>query len=117
MKQNNLKKSFEKLTPKKRRGVAEVISTLLLVVVAVVGAVILTGFLDETFVAGSLSVTSGTDTTQKTIRMTAYDTRNGDDLMGIVGYNVNNVIIFVMLNSSHHCSDFKEDECASINLP
>jgi len=78
---NNLEFSIEKLPLKKRRGVAEVISTLLLVVITVVGAVILTSFIDESFVSGSQSVISGTDTTIKTIRLLAYDTRNGDELM------------------------------------
>ena len=53
---NNTKFSFEKLSMRKRRGVAEVISTLLLVVITVVGAVILTSFIDESFVSGSQSV-------------------------------------------------------------
>jgi len=81
-----------KLVPKKRRGVAEVISSLLLVVITVVGAVILTSFLDESFVSGSLAVTSGTETSIKSIRLLAYDTRNGDDLMGSVDYNLDNII-------------------------
>ena len=45
MNRYNLKSSIGKLTPQKRRGVAEVISTLLLVVITVVGAVILTTFI------------------------------------------------------------------------
>ena len=83
MNRNNLKSTIGQLTPQKRRGVAEVISTLLLVVITVVGAVILTSFIDESFVSGSLAVTSGTDTTIKSIRLLAYDTRNGNDLMGL----------------------------------
>ena len=82
MKCYKLNSQIGKIAPKKRRGVAEVISTLLLVVVTVAGAVILTSFLDETFVAGGLSVTSSTDTTIKTIKLIAYDTRDGEDLMG-----------------------------------
>lgn len=81
MTRNNTKISFEKLSMRKRRGVAEVISTLLLVVITVVGAVILTSFIDESFVSGSQAVVSGTDTTIKTIRLLAYDTRNGEALM------------------------------------
>lgn len=94
MTQNNLKSQIGKLTPQKRRGVAEVISTLLLVAITVVGAVILTTFIDESFVAGSLSVTSGTDTTIKTIRLLAYDTRNGDELMDVLyGLDNTNTVI------------------------
>jgi flagellin-like protein len=90
MDQNKLKSKIGKLTPQKRRGVAEVISTLLLVAITVAGAVVLTSFIDESFVSGSLAVTSGTDTTIKTIRLLAYDTRNGEELMGSVDYSLDN---------------------------
>lgn len=90
MDQNKLKSKIGKLTPQKRRGVAEVISTLLLVAITVAGAVVLTSFIDESFVSGSLAVTSGTDTTIKTIRLLAYDTRNGEELMGPGTYNLDN---------------------------
>ena len=84
MTQNNLKSSIRKFTPQKRRAAAEVISSLLLVAITVVGAVILTSFLDETFVSGSLAVTSGTDITIKTVKLRAYDTRDGGGLMGYI---------------------------------
>ena len=51
-----------------------------------VGAVILTAFLDDTFVAGSLSV-SGSDSTIKTIKLIRYDSRDGDNLLGLTGLN------------------------------
>ncbi len=70
------------LKPSKRRAVAEVISSLLLVVITVVGAVILTSFLDEAFVSGSLATTS-TDISTKSIRLFAYDTRDSEGLLGI----------------------------------
>ena len=88
MNQNNFK--FQIGKPTQRRGVAEVISSLLLVAITVAGAVILTSFLDESFVSGSLAVTSGTDTAIKTIHLTAYDTRNGNRLMGSIDYALNN---------------------------
>ena len=88
MTQNNLKSSIRKFTPQKRRAAAEVISSLLLVAITVVGAVILTSFLDETFVSGSLAVTSGTDITIKTVKLRAYDTRDGEGLM--MDYNIDN---------------------------
>ncbi len=87
MKKNNLKSSIRKFTPQKKRAVAEVISSLLLVVITVVGAVILTTFLDESFVAGGLSVTAGTDSSLKTIKLTAFDTRDGILLLGYAGIN------------------------------
>ena len=87
MKSQNLTSRFGLTSVKKRRGVAEVISTLLLVVITVVGAVILTGFVDESFVSGSLSVSSSTDTTIKTVKLRGYDTRDGTALMD---YNESN---------------------------
>jgi flagellin-like protein len=95
MKQIDFHLNICKMASKKRRGVAEVISTLLLVVITVVGAVVLTGFIDETFVAGSQSVISGTDTTIKTIKLRAFDTRDGDDLMG---YGLNNRNSMTVIN-------------------
>ena len=86
---NTSKSALNRIHSKRRRGVAEVISTLLLVVITVIGAVILTGFIDESFVSGSLAVTSGTDVTIKKIKLIAYDTRNGADLMDPL-YSLNN---------------------------
>jgi flagellin-like protein len=91
MNKKNLKSNIRKPYPKKRRGVAEVISTLLLVAITVVGAVILTTFIDESFVSGSQAVVSGTDTTIKTIKLVSYDTRNGENLMGSVDYDLDNI--------------------------
>ena len=85
MKKNNLIKNIRK-SSQKRRAVAEVISSLLLVAITVVGAVILTAFLDDTFVSGSLSV-SGSDSTIKTIKLIRYDSRDGDNLLGLTGLN------------------------------
>jgi flagellin-like protein len=82
MKQNKLKSNIRKFAPQKRRAVAEVISSLLLVAITVVGAVILTTFLDESFISGGLSA-SGSDSTVKSIKLIAYDTRDGGDLMGL----------------------------------
>lgn len=89
MSQKKLETRQIKFGLKRRRAVAEVISTLLLVVITVVGALILTTFIDESFVSGSLSVSSATDTSLKSIKLRGYDTRNGDDLMDSL-YNLNN---------------------------
>jgi len=82
MKQINLQPKIQKHSSLKRRAVAEVISSLLLVVITVAGAILLSGFLDESFVEGSLAVSSSTDTTIKTIKLRAFDTRDGVGLMG-----------------------------------
>jgi flagellin-like protein len=84
MNKNNLKSCIRKTTCKKNRAVAEVISSLLLVAITVVGAVLLTTFLDESFVSGGLAVSSATDSAIKGIKLTAYDTRDGSDLMDYV---------------------------------
>ena len=86
MAHNKLKSSIRKLAPQKRRAVAEVISSLLLVAITVVGAVILTTFLDESFISGGLSA-SGSDSTVKTIKLIQYDSRDGGDLMGLQDLN------------------------------
>jgi flagellin-like protein len=82
MKKNTIKSTIRKMTVKKNRAVSEVISSLLLVTITVVGAVILTTFLDETFVSGGLAVSSTNDNSIKGIKLIAFDTRDGSDLMG-----------------------------------
>ena len=86
MTQNNLKSFIRKLTLKKRRASAEVISSLLLVAITVVGAVILTTFLDESFIAGGLAA-SGSDSTIKSIKLLKYDSRDGGNLLTITDLN------------------------------
>jgi len=86
MKQNNLKSCIGKFTPQKRRAVAEVISSLLLVAITVAGAIILTTFLNDSFIQGGLAV-SGSDSTLKTIKLVKYDSRDGGNLLGLTGLN------------------------------
>ena len=85
MTQTTLKSKIEKPSLH-RRAVAEVISSLLLVAITVVGAVILTSFLDESFVSATLS-TSGSDSTIKNIKIIKYDARDGGNLMDLTGLN------------------------------
>jgi len=104
MKQNKLKSSIRKFTPQKRRAVAEVISSLLLVVITVVGAVILITFLDDAFVAGSLAVSSGTDSSLKTVKLIAFDTRDGEGLMNPL-YQIDNQDPFLDPIDGYLCRD------------
>jgi len=104
MKQNKLKSSIRKFTPHKKRAVAEVISSLLLVVITVAGAVILMTFLDETFVAGSLAVSSGTDSSLKIVELRAFDTRDGEDLMNPL-YQIDNQEYFLDPIDGYLCRD------------
>jgi len=87
MKQNKLKSSIRKFTPQKKRAVAEVISSLLLVVITVAGAFLVASFLGESFVASSMSLVTSTDTTAKSIQLRAFDTRDGIDLFGYTDLN------------------------------
>ena len=89
MTQNNLKHCIRKFTPQKKRAVAEVISSLLLVAITVIGAVILTTFLDDAFISGGLTA-SGSDITVKTIKLIKYDSRDGGNLMEFTNLNNTN---------------------------
>jgi len=86
MTQNKLKYCIRKFTPQKRRAVAEVISSLLLVAITVAGAIILTTFLNDSFIQGGVAV-SASDSTLKTIKLIAYDSRDGGNLLGFTDLN------------------------------
>jgi len=86
MTQNNLKLCIRKFTPKKRRAVAEVISSLLLVAITVAGAIILTTFLNDSFLQGGLAA-SGSDSTVKSITLIKYDSRDGGNLLEFTNLN------------------------------
>ena len=103
MAQNKLKSSIRKLTPQKRRAVAEVISSLLLVAITVVGAVILTTFLDESFISGGLTA-SASDSTVKTIKLIKYDSRDGGNLMQYPNLNNTSPVDQKLCRAS--CSSF-----------
>lgn len=90
MKKNNLKSNIKKYAPKKRQAVAEVISSLLLVAITVAGAALLSGFMEESFVEGSLAVSSSADTTIKTIKLKSFDSRDGVGLMGYANLDNDN---------------------------
>jgi hypothetical protein len=97
MTQNKFAPCIRKLNLQKRRAGAEVIASLLLVAITVVGAVILTTFLDETFVAGGVAA-SGSDNTIKSIKLLKYDSRDGDNLLEIP--DLNNTSVAFPTNTS-----------------
>jgi len=86
MAQSNLKFCIRKFTPQKKRAVAEVISSLLLVAITVAGAIILTTFLNDSFIQGGLAA-SGSDSTLKTIKLVKYDSRDGGNLLEFTNLN------------------------------
>jgi flagellin-like protein len=73
----------------KRRGVAEIIGTLMLMSITVVGASILTYFVNDSFNTQAQSATATLDTTTGQIKLIAYDTRDSADLLGITNADNN----------------------------
>ena len=67
----------------KRRGITEVISTLLLMSITVAGSATLAYFMNDAFVSGAVSSISTSDVSTKSIRLLAYDTRDSIRLLGM----------------------------------
>ena len=65
----------------KRRGVADIISTMLLMGITVTGASTLTYFVNDSFVSGNLATASSLDTATKSIQLLAFDTRDSTTLL------------------------------------
>jgi len=112
MKQNKLKSSIRKFTPQKKRAVAEVISSLLLVVITVAGAFLVASFLGESFVTSGMALVSGSDTTTKSIQLIGYDTRDGAGLMGL--NNLDNGDVLLLPSDGFLCRDGVDSGCAPL---
>jgi len=110
MKKNNIKSCIQKFTPQKRRAVAEVISSLLLVAITVAGAIILTTFLNDSFIQGGIAA-SGSDSTLKTIKLVKYDSRDGGNLMGFQDLNNTSPVDQKLCRAS--CSSFPNQSPSS----
>lgn len=65
----------------KRRGVIDVISTMLLMAVTVTGATTLTYFVNDGFVSGNLGSVSTLDSSSLNLLLLAYDTRDSSSLL------------------------------------
>ena len=81
---NNFKfnsQSEKKFTLCKRRGVADIISTMLLMGLTVTGATTLTYFVNDSFVTGNLATASSLNTATKSVQLLAYDTRDSTTLL------------------------------------
>jgi len=65
----------------KRRGVADIISTMLLMGITVTGASTLTYFVNDSFVSGNLATASSLDTATKSVQLLAFDTRDSITLL------------------------------------
>ena len=76
--------SFEKKKHSRlrhRRGVADVISTMMLMAVTVTGASTLTYFMNDAFVSGNLGTISTLDSSSLNLLLLAYDTRDSATLL------------------------------------
>ena len=78
----------KKSTLCKRRGVADIISTMLLMGLTVTGATTLTYFVNDSFVSGNLATASSLNTATKSVQLLAYDTRDSTTLLQL--YNLDN---------------------------
>ncbi len=81
-----LNETFEKKKNsrlKKRRAVADIISTMLLMGVTISGATTLTYFVNDGFISGNLEAASAFDSS-KNIILLAYDTRDSSSLLTLI---------------------------------
>ena len=80
-------KTFEKKKNsrlKNRRGMADVISTMMLMAVTVTGASTLTYFMNDAFVSGNLGTISTLDSSSLNLLLLAYDTRDSSTLLNLI---------------------------------
>ncbi|PJC51355.1 MAG: hypothetical protein CO032_00015 [Nitrosopumilales archaeon CG_4_9_14_0_2_um_filter_34_16] len=66
---------------KSRRGVADIISTMMLMAVTVTGASTLTYFVNDAFVTGNLGTVSTLDSSSLNLLLLAYDSRDSSSLL------------------------------------
>jgi hypothetical protein len=66
---------------RKRRAVAEIISTMMLMGVTITGASTLTYFVNDGFVSGNLESVTNMDSSLQNISLLAYDTRDSSNLL------------------------------------
>ena len=77
---------------KKRRAVTEIISTMLLMGITVVGATTLTYFMNDAFISGNLGTVSTLESSSLNLLLLAYDTRDSFSLLTLTDIDNENVI-------------------------
>lgn len=77
---------------RKRRAVADVISTMLLMGITVTGASTLTYFMNDAFVSGNLGTVSTLDSSSLNVLLLAYDTRDSFSLLTLNNVDNENII-------------------------
>ena len=78
----NEKKKNSRL--KNRRGITDIISTMMLMAVTVTGASTLTYFVNDVFVSGNLGTVSTLDSSSLNLLLLAYDTRDSSSLLKLI---------------------------------
>jgi len=89
---NQLSEKKKNSRLKKRRGVADIISTMLLMGITISGATTLTYFVNDGFISGNLATVSSLDSSSKNILLFAYDTRDSFSLLTLTDVDNENVI-------------------------
>jgi len=82
----------KKLRLQKRRGVADIISTMMLMAVTVTGATTLTYFVNDAFVSGNLGTISTLDSSSLNLLLLAYDTRDSSSLLTLTDVDNENTV-------------------------
>jgi hypothetical protein len=77
---------------KNRRGVADIISTMMLMAVTVTGASTLTYFMNDAFISGNLGTVSSLDSSSLNLLLLAYDTRDSSSLLTLNFVDNENVV-------------------------
>lgn len=83
---NKLNLNEKKKNPrlKNRRGITDIISTMMLMAVTVTGASTLTYFVNDVFVSGNLGTISTLDSSSLNLLLLAYDTRDSSSLLRLI---------------------------------
>jgi len=71
----------------RRRAVSETIGTMLLLVITVVGAVMISNFLQDGFFQGVNGNPTGVEASSDSLQLTGFDTRDSDTLINVVTLN------------------------------
>ncbi len=87
---NQISKKNSRL--KNRRGLAEIISTMMFMAITVTGATTLTYFVNDGFISGNLFAASSLDSSSKNILLIAYDTRDSFSLLTLTDIDNENMI-------------------------
>jgi len=85
---NQLSKKKNNSKLRKRRAVAEIISTMMFMGVTITGASTLTYFVNDGYVSGNIESIQNLDPSSQNISLLAYDTRDSYSLLSLA--NVDN---------------------------